>query len=203
MPGLKPLSEDSLVWKQGRKDYCDNLIIGLAWYSGHNIGQIIKWSVFQMVFWKADKIVHFSDHGLNNRHYRASEFWTNLSTIQTIIGHLNSRQEKVCCSDVSAIQIFTIQIHTVFKYWSCQELINSGNLNTELALYSWSCQVFKLSLFKSWSKKKANSRLEFDFSVKWPVLLSPSSRLYDVIKVCRVGLDDVVVIALKSKKKYC
>ena len=31
-----------------------------------NICPIVKWSVFQMVFWIKDKIVPYSDHGLNN-----------------------------------------------------------------------------------------------------------------------------------------
>ena len=50
--------------------------------------------------------------------YQASEYWTILSAIQmpfeywTTIGRLNSIQVQVCYSDVSAIQMFTIQIPT-------------------------------------------------------------------------------------------
>ena len=53
---------------------------------------IVEWSIIQKVFWLADKIVYYSDHGLNNSYYRASEYQTMLSAIQvplkywTIIG---------------------------------------------------------------------------------------------------------------------
>ena len=66
------------------------------------------------MFWKADKIVCYSDHGLNNRHYRASEYCAFLSVIQvpleyrTIIRHPKSRQVKVLYSDVYAIKITTV-----------------------------------------------------------------------------------------------
>ena len=63
------------------------------------------------------------------------EYQTILSTILIpfeqgiIIGHLNSEQLKVCYSDVSIIQMFAIQIPTVFRSpcsnlkWSAEHLI--------------------------------------------------------------------------------
>ena len=74
----------------------------------------LKWPFIQMVFWIADPIVCYSDHGLNNKHYWASEDRTKWSAIQIpfeypiIIWHLNSRQ--VCYQDVTALKMFAIQI---------------------------------------------------------------------------------------------
>ena len=78
--------------------------------------------VYKTLVWtslQADKIVRYSDHGLNNGHYRASEYQTKWSTIQkpfkywTFIRHLNSRPVNVHFSEISTIQMFAIHIPTV------------------------------------------------------------------------------------------
>ena len=48
----------------------------------NNICLIVKGSDIQMVFWIADNIAHYSGHGLNNRLYWASEYWTKWSAVK-------------------------------------------------------------------------------------------------------------------------
>ena len=90
---IKPISTHTLnSTRHFLLPICGHFNTGLVQYPVHKF--VIKWYIFQIMFWKANKTLHCSDYGLKNW---ASENQTILSTVQ--VEQLKSELLLACFSD--------------------------------------------------------------------------------------------------------
>ena len=85
---VNQMTMNSKKWKRISK-YSEDLNSELVWYSDHGISSLVKWFTIQIPGTMVRGIL--------------------------IVNHLDNKQEKVCYLDVSAIQMFAIQVPTIHR----------------------------------------------------------------------------------------
>ena len=125
------------------------ILSSLQWLGLMGICSLIEWLAIQM---PSSMVVGYSDHYLVNGPVFRPPF-DYRSAIQMpgtsiwIANHLNNEQVKVCYSDVSAIQMFAIQIPS--KRNSTFKVQNLKSASTDLAVLcinKWTVKWFKFML---------------------------------------------------------